>query len=756
MSTNEARYHLQQTKRKYLVLRLTETFVSSASLFFLLLTIFRFTSIGNTAALFASLSAGTLYFIIRSFQLDIFRIKEQSVAHYINHTYPQMEESTDLLLVEDDGLTPLQQLQKFKSIQRFQSLYPKIKLPNKLGMAFILFLASFILYIILTTVYQRNEIYSSVVNSETRLSATSTKLPAAIREGTITIIPPRYTGNQPQKTNNFKLSIPEGTTIQWNLSFTEQVISPYLIFSGKDSIQLKLEKENQFQAQRTFHTTGFYQVVWRNPDSSTKHSDYYPIEVIQDQPPNIQVENINHVIELNLNDNLNVNLKSNLTDDYGLRDAYIIATVSKGSGESVKFREERLRFEKPLTIAGRNVTSIIQIDLRKLGLDPGDELYFYVEALDNKEPLSNKGRTETFFISLQDTSSISTSVDPGLGVDLMPEYFRSQRQIIIDSEKLLKEKKRITKESFNSRSNELGYDQKVLRLRYGQFLGEEFESGIGPQAEIHDEKDHDEEDITKKYGHIHDKDNEHNHVDDTKSPAKSDPGHTHQEEESKTDPAKAYMHMHDMEEEATFFTQSIRTKLKAAITIMWDAELYLRLYEPEKSLPFQYKALKLLKEVSQDSRIYVHRTGFDPPPLKEEKRLTGDLSEIKNSTGQYKAPDTENYPDIRRALEFIELLLPKREIRISDEAKSIFAKAGQELSTAALEQPGRYLTTLSLLKMLTEDELDQTALRSAMEEIRSACWNVIPPENTSPQASYRIKHTLEKRFLNNLNALKRD
>ena len=64
----------------------------------------------------------------------------------------------------------------------------------------------------------------------------------------------------------------------------------------------------------------------------------------------------------------------------------------------------------------------------------------------------------------------------------MPEYFRSQRQIIIDSEKLLREKKCIAKETFNARSNSLAYDQKVLRLRYGEFLGEEFESGIGPQA----------------------------------------------------------------------------------------------------------------------------------------------------------------------------------------------------------------------------------------------------------------------------------
>ena len=83
---------------------------------------------------------------------------------------------------------------------------------------------------------------------------------------------------------------------------------------------------------------------------------------------------------------------------------------------------------------------------------------------------------------------MTTTVDAGLGVDLMPEYFRSQRQIIIDSEKLLREKKGIAKETFNARSNSLAYDQKVLRLRYGEFLGEEFESGIGPQSTT--EEDH--------------------------------------------------------------------------------------------------------------------------------------------------------------------------------------------------------------------------------------------------------------------------
>ncbi len=347
---------------------------------------------------------------------------------------------------------------------------------------------------------------------------------------------------------------------------------------------------------------------------------------------------------------------------------------------------------------------------------------------------------------------MTTSVDAGLGVDLMPEYFRSQRQIIIDSEKLLREKKVISKETFNARSNSLAYDQKVLRLRYGEFLGEEFESGIGPQATT--DEDHAEDgDVTEKYGHVHDKDNEHNLVEEKKSAVKD--GHDHANED-KSDPLKEFTHSHDSQEEAAFFTQSIRAKLKAAITIMWDAELHLRLYVPEKSLPYQYRALKLLKEISQDSRIYVHRTGFEPPPIKEEKRLTGDLTEIKNSTALHEREHSEVYPSIGQAIRQIEHLIDLETISLTPAARSVFEKAGQELAAVAIKQPGRYLSTLTSLKALAENEVDSSVVRPTLIEVRRALWRLLPVEIPSPQRSDRTPHQLDDEFLENLELLKHE
>src|SRR3546814_20173639 len=66
----------------------------------------------------------------------------------------------------------------------------------------------------------------------------------------------------------------------------------------------------------------------------------------------------------------------------------------------------------------------------------------------------------------------------------LPAYFRSQRQFIIDSEALSAERPILAKARFVDRADAIGVDQRIRRLRYGQFLGEEAE-GIErpPQAD---------------------------------------------------------------------------------------------------------------------------------------------------------------------------------------------------------------------------------------------------------------------------------
>ncbi|MBT1700860.1 DUF4175 family protein, partial [Fulvivirgaceae bacterium PWU4] len=629
-----------------------------------------------------------------------------------------------------------------------------LKLPNRLATAALVFVGSVLVTFALSAFNFVRETgpTEKSAKSERVKDSPEVTLPVAVKALTITITPPAYTSVRAYTTATPQLSVPEGSEIQWKISFTDSVSAAALIFSAKETVKLRQQGETK-TVTRKFTSPAFYQIQWTDRSGKTRSSDYYKIEVVRDQAPEIAVTNLEQSLELSIKDKLVIDVKSTIKDDYHVNDAYIIATVSKGSGESVKFREEKLKFTSPARISGQQISASRTIDILKLGLEPGDELYFYAEALDNKQPIPNRSRTETFFITLQDTASQSLSVEGGLGVDLMPEYFRSQRQIIIDTEKLLRDKKKISKHDFNFKSNELGYDQKVLRLKYGEFLGEEFETQIG-ETHAGEEESESTEDIAAKYGHAHDKDNEHNLVAEKKHA--DDHGHDHEGEggDKTKELMDSYKHQHDDPEEATFFNQSIRTKLKTALTIMWDAELYLRLYEPEKSLPYQYKALKILKEVSNDSRIYVHKTGFDPPPLKEEKRLTGDLSEIKSSRHQSSLITDQTYPAIRKGLQLIEEKLQQKNLRLTGGDKRTLHEAGRELASVALEKPGQFLEALSMIKALEENETNDTMQK--LMGIRKAFWQVLPDEKVTASQRNNTTHHLDRAFIKNLDALKNE
>lgn len=665
------------------------------------------------------------------------------LIRYLNRRYPELEESADLLAQEETELTLIQRIQQARTSKRFDVLYPEVELPNTIrttsGIAGAVVFIALMLMAFAPGADQR--ISPEIKNEINQINRFSEVV--KLERIDVTITPPAYTALGSRKSESLQLLVPEGSEVVWTARFNKPV-DCRIILSGRDSIEMVM-REGAYIVNRKLSETGFYQLAWREK-STWVISDFYKIDVQKDQPPRIEVKSLDQFTKLPYSGNLKVELKSVLQDDYGLTQAGIIATVSKGSGESVKFREEKLTFTTPQQISGKRVAASVMLDLTTLGMEPGDELYFYVEASDNKTPQPNLNRTETYFIAIQDTTRYEMVEDEGLGVDLMPEYFRSQRQIIIDTEKLLREKKKISTQQFKFTSNELGYDQKVLRLRYGQFMGEEFEDQIGGVVASPEEHENETaEETVQRLSHQHDTENEHNLVEQKKATTDN-----HNHEEDADDPLATFAHQHDDGETATFFIESMRTKLKAALTVMWDAELYLRLYEPEKSLPYQYTALKLLKEISNDSRIYVHRTGFDPPPLKEEKRLSGDLSEVKSNTGLSKSQRTIQYPAIREAQQLIEVQLQQLK-PLTQKDKTVLVQAGNELAGVAIEEPGKYLQGLTVLKQVTEQPLSARELTASLLVLRKIFWQVVPAQPSTPTRQNQAVHPLDREFLKSIN-----
>ncbi len=133
-----------------------------------------------------------------------------------------------------------------------------------------------------------------------------------------------------------------------------------------------------------------------------------------------------------------------LTDDYGISAAAIQATVASGSGEAVKFGEQAMPFDAVFNGTRKQYALQRPVNLKALGMQPGTELYLFIQAQDNHQQYSRSGMR---MVVLPDTAQLMSLEGMANSVNVKPEYFRSQRQIIIETEQLIREKRHAVGES---------------------------------------------------------------------------------------------------------------------------------------------------------------------------------------------------------------------------------------------------------------------------------------------------------------------
>jgi hypothetical protein len=585
------------------------------------------------------------------------QMSEQKIAAFLNKEYPELQESSHLLLLPTAELNPLQVIASSKT----EAVLTGLKIPHKpfakrLVMAFLSLIVATALIWALGKIFHIERIFygpNRPVAECAPMPAMAEKVLPQISSVSISITPPAYTGKGKREQDKFNLSAEDGAVVEWHIKTNVAIKKVYLLFNDKERVALKGSAGNtSWHTAKSITSPGFYQV---NIDG--KLSDLYYVQVVKDNVPVIHIKTPKQYTYIDAGEAPKVTINATLNDDYGIGDAVIMATVAKGKGEGVKFKEYKLNFAQGFGAhnAQYDVQKLIQ--LPALNVEPGDELYFYLQAQDTHKQLS---RTDVYTVSVQDTAELLSMNGIINGVNLKPEFFRSERQIIIDAEQLLKEKDSISVEKFNNRSNNLGIDQKLLRLRYGKFLGEEGEDAIG--APSNDPAD----------------------PADFSNAAKI---------------LKEYTDDHDNAEDAGFFEPTIKAQLKATLTEMWKAELQLRLYKPREALPFAYKALRLLKDLQQKSRAYVAKTAYNPPPLKQEKRLSGELDKIIQPINKQDInPPADQMDALKKAVNVLEGL--KINPVLSPADNGVLQLANQQLGLKASAQPGVYLPALNAMRRI--------------------------------------------------------
>ena len=631
------------------------------------------------------------------------KISKDDVARYINRSLPQAEESTQLLLRPKESLGFLEQLQVRKLEGIVTSLTSLNPLKGDLKRALIIFLLalSVVASIFFFFINSNNSV--KAVNEATAFFSTKPEVkPAEIASAKITIIPPGYTGKPERGQDRFNMVVEEHATVVWELETSLAVNALQLKINDKAWLPMQVVNaaKTKWKVQKNITQPGFYQVQVNN-----KLSELYRIEMIKDKPPVISITSPTTGTVIKSGQPRQFILSSILSDDYGIKDARIFATIASGNGEAVKFKEQQIAFNN-FSQGTRNSQLQQLINCRALGMQPGDELYFFVCAIDNN---NQQTRSDIMIVTLEDTAQLMSMDGLVMGLDIKPEFFRSQRQIIIEAEQLIKDRDTISIQNFNTKSNDLGIDQQLLRLRYGKFLGEESNTEIGG--------DHDD----------HSKD---------AAPVFGDANAV----------LEQFSHKHDIAEDATFFDPETKKQLKATLNEMWKSEAKLRLYKPAEALPFAYNALRLLKDLQQKSRVYVAKTSSKTTPLQpKEKRLTGELDKIAQPTFQSdNKPGNNGLASLRQALAVLEEM--KMHTMQADKLVPL-QQAGQQLVEAASANPAKYISAIEAYKRMVNGRTKTNDIKQVEKALQTLLQ---VPANVPSQKVVAPSSNLSQQYFNNL------
>jgi len=407
-------------------------------------------------------------------------------------------------------------------------------------------------------------------------------------EGHLMIFPPSYTHLKNRTQDSFNAVVPQGTKLVWTFSTTGRK----RLIAGEGSYAFNSESRLVLKAMRSMS----YQI-----EINKRILGPYCIEVKPDSAPHIVILRGAGMHTFNWKQAKSLLLVFKITDDYGIGAASLILTTASGSGEAVKFKKaDSIILSKPAN-ASRSLFYSRTLDLVDYKMAPSDELYGFVVASDHA---GHESRSETFMVRIADTSTTAAGLKAGSANEIKPEFFRSQRQIIIETEALLKDRKRLSKPEYRERSNELGEDQKLLRLRYGKFLGEENENEVGEGS--------------------------------SGKPSFGD-------EKATMD---LYTDKHDNAEDNSFLDPDSRRQLKAILAPMWQSELMLRTARSHEALPFEYTALRLLKHFQEGSRVYLKKSGSSLREIQvKENRLKGSQVGIEShlEVSRYLKSDTSAF-----------------------------------------------------------------------------------------------------------------
>ena len=739
---------------------------------------------------------GKACFIIRSQAYK--DITLPNLLFHVNRQYPNLEESSQLLLNDYHKLSMLEQLQFEKVQARIGEILTQQHKHNYVELTPIFAQRQFIKLLIISISFL---LLSIVLSQSTLLTHNGAAVETSwsqndgvadnemtktgiisLTSKKVVIEPPTYSltnaANRFQQSESLNIKALVGSKVTWSFEFSNANKDYYLNFSTGEKHKLNKMLDGSFQHQQTLTSSMVYHlsVAGNELPLAEVFSAVFSIKLQADEAPKIRfISPKTTVTEYTEKATPVLVSQVQISDDFAITEVEILASIAKGSGEGVKFRDQNFEFDRIETLEGK-AHYYKTWALAELGMEPGDELYFSVIAKDNRAPQQQTTRSSTKIVRWLEEGQLGINAD-GILIDFMPEYFKSQRQIIIETIELIEDQAELSQDKFSESSEILGVAQSALKEKYGQYLGDESEGqqsvGItfdeGHSADEHGSGEHSGEAHQKPIIQVHDDHGgsnavitaaEHganNHIASDHSHESSNNSNTG-DLSGKMAIINRYGHNHEDSDIGVMSSQDPKALMKKSLENMWQAELHLMLSQPELALPFEQKALKLLKLAKKAERIYVKRLGFEPPPVTEQRRYQGEendilANQVQESTFQAEQLSNQTQWAFRAFLQMLNMHIQannrvkyNEHVQLSEKLNTdtlaIVKSVKEGLEKQIVKRPALVSTLAIVEQILLKQSLTLNNCQDCLTKFAAKLTQLIPDATAVPM--HQIQHVADE------------
>ena len=302
----------------------------------------------------------------------------------------------------------------------------------------------------------------------------TTYVPPAVRDLTIMIRFPDYTGLKPAMQKSPDIAVVRASTAEMRLEPSVELASAKLRFSALPELTLTPE------------TNGF----WGGSFQVTKDTDYwieledkkghhgvnekpYHIRAIPDNPPKIEISE--PAKDIRASTTTKVLVKMSVTDDFGVDESNLVVNKLGGAQQVIPAKRDSTR--------DGEITATAELDLSALGLKEYELVAYHAEATDNNTlDGPGVGKSPVYFVEItNEEGKPCLSQGQGQKVNLLA----TQKQIIADSTALVPKAKAEEFDALSTRQRDAA--------EFGQLYIDALEGGGAPapavnemRAAIHD------------------------------------------------------------------------------------------------------------------------------------------------------------------------------------------------------------------------------------------------------------------------------